>query len=295
MEFHQPVLADSVIQNLNIIPGSNYIDATVGNGGHSIKILEMGGIVYGLDQDPTNLKIATDRIYSQGYKNTFFPINTNFINLEKLIGDTIPSNIKGVVFDLGLSVGQQKSIGRGFSFNDFESLDMRLDPNSQNLTAEEVINTYSFQQLYDIFTKLAQEKFSKPLILRIISNRQQKPIKDSQRLADIIRDYYQKKHIKTNIDPSTKILMALRIFVNNELINLKYTLNSTITVLPPDCHVVIISFHSGEDRLVKQFIRQYSILNKITPLTTKPIIASTREIINNPLSRSAILRSYKIN
>ncbi len=293
MDFHTPVLVKESIDILNVLPGSNYIDATVGNGGHSLEILKLGGIVYGLDQDPVNLSIATSRISAAGFKDKFYPINANFNQLTKLYGNIIPKNISGTMFDLGLSMGQQKSTGRGFSFNDDQSLDMRLDHKTQFITAEEVINTYSFTDLYNLFSKLAQEKFSKPIINKIIAERQRQPIKDSQRLANIIREFYKHKNIKTKIDPSTKIMLALRIYVNNEIDNLKTALNSSLD-FQSNCIVVIISFHSGEDRIVKQFIRNYAITGKVIALNSKPIYPKPEEIIRNPLSRSAILRSYKI-
>lgn len=293
MEFHQPVLVDEVLELLQVTPKKIYIDATVGNGGHSLEILKMGGVVFGLDQDPLNLNIATNRIHHQGFTDTFHPINSNFTKLID-VANNIPQHIDGILFDLGLSSGQLKSPGRGFSFNDPNSLDMRLDPNTQALTAEEIINTYSFEQLYDIFTKLAQETFSKPLIIRIISERQQSPIRSGTRLAQIIKDYYTSKHIRTHVDPSTKIFMALRITVNQEFDNLKEVLNSTLTPKLTNCNICVISFHSGEDRIVKQFIRQNSLQKKVQNLTPKAILPSSIEIKKNPLSRSAVLRSYKI-
>jgi 16S rRNA (cytosine1402-N4)-methyltransferase len=294
MDFHQPVLLQETLNLLDVKPKKIYIDATLGNGGHTIEILKKGGIVYGLDADPANLQITVDRLKKMKIADDFHPVNSNFSNLKKLIGDIIPENISGLLLDLGLSSGQQKSTGRGFSFNDSLSLDMRLDSATQTLTAENIINTYSFDQLYDIFTKLAQEKFSKPLILRIITERQKKPIKSGLHLAGVIRDYYRQKHVRTAIDPATKIFLALRIVVNQELQNLQSLLNDTLLFLPPGCNVVIISFHSGEDRLVKQFIRQNMLVNRITNTTVKPIVPEAKEILNNPLSRSAVLRSYRI-
>lgn len=294
MEFHHPVLLKEVLEYLCVNHRSIYVDATLGNGGHTIEILKKGGIVYGIDQDPQNLKISQDRISKLGLIKNFHPIHSNYNQLEKLVGPIIPQNISGLIFDLGISLNQQKANGRGFSFNDTSSLDMRLDPTSQSLTAEEIINTYSFQQLYDIFTKLGQEEFSKPIIIKIISERQQSPIKSGHRLAEIIRNYYHQKHKRYILDPSTKIFMALRIYINNELINLKQTLNSTLNLLPSACNIVIISFHSGEDRIVKKFIQQNTSNHKIVNLTGKPIKATSSEVILNPLSRSAVLRSYKI-
>lgn len=288
MEFHSPVLVNEVLQTLKVEPGLIYVDATVGNGGHSLELLKKGAIVYGIDQDPINLAIATNRIASLGLSANFHPINGNFNQLETLFNHQIPSKVNGMLFDLGLSSTQLKSTGRGFSYNDTESLDMRLDPTTQNLTAEEIINTYSYDELYEIFTKFAQEKLSKPLITRIISERQHEPIKSGQRLGNIIRQFYQEKHLRSNTDPATKIFMALRIAVNNEMENIKTALNATLD-LNSGCIIVVISFHSGEDRIVKQFIR-----HNFPSATPKAILPTREEIFQNPLSRSSVLRSYKI-
>ena len=256
MEFHSPVLVNEVLNILNVNPGLVYIDATVGNGGHSLEILKKRGVVYGLDLDPNNLDIATNRITTLGLSANFHPVHANFNQLESLLGHQIPQNINGLLFDLGLSSGQLKGSGRGFSFNDPDSLDMRLDPQTQTLTAENIINTYSADELYDFFTKFAQEIYSRPLITRIISQRQHQPITSGQRLGNIIRQFYAEKHLKTTTDPATKIFMALRIAVNGELDNLKIALEASLK-LNSGCNVAVISFHSGEDRIVKQFIRHH--------------------------------------
>lgn len=292
MEYHIPVLSSEVLSALNVQSDNIYVDATLGNGGHTLEILKQGGVVYGIDQDIDNLKKATKRIQKENLEKNFHPIHDNFVNLETVVNDTIGHKVNGILFDLGLSQNQQTAQNRGFSFNDTASLDMRLDP-SQELTAENIINTYHFEELYEIFTKYVQEQYSKPLILRIISERQKKPIKTAERLANIIRNYYQEKHIKSKIDPSTKIFLALRIAVNNEFDNLKDVLNQTLTIVSPGGTVCVISFHSGEDRIVKQFIRS-NISRKLIESNNKTVVPTFQEIKINPLSRSAILRSYKI-
>lgn len=286
MEFHIPVLSTETINLLDVQKGKIYIDATLGHGGHTLKILEKGGIVYGIDQDPQNLEIAKTRIKEAGFSNQFFPIHNNFNQLEKIVKNNIKQKIDGLIIDLGLSQNQQTDQNRGFSFNDESSLDMRLDPDNQELTAENIINTYDYNQLYEMFSKYSQETYSKPLVLRIISERQKSPIKTATRLANIIRDYYKERHIKSKIDPSTKIFMSLRIAVNDEFDNLKSVLNQSLKVVKSGGTVCIITFHSGEDRIVKQFIKNFS--------NQKPIKANFQEIKNNPLSRSATLRSYRI-
>lgn len=292
MNFHQPVLIEETLQALEVSAKKIFLDATLGNGGHSLEILKKGAIVYGIDQDPHNLEIATKRIQEAGYFHNFHPIHGNFSKLSEILSKHKIPPLNGTLFDLGLSKNQQLSQNRGFSFNDNSSLDMRLDPNAQTETAENIINTADFDTLYQIFTKLAQEKYSKPLILKIIRQRQKQPITNAKTLADIIRNYYKSNSIPSKIDPSTKIFMALRIHVNQEFENLKSALNQTLTIMPPNSIVAIISFHSGEDRIVKQFIRQHS--HQVKNLTPKPILPKYSELLLNPLARSAVLRSYRI-
>lgn len=293
MEYHFPVLSKEILSLLNVSKDKIFIDATLGNGGHTLEILKNGGTVYGIDQDPQNLKLALRRITESNLQKNFIPIHSNFNQLENIFINQIKKPVDGIIFDLGLSINQQKSEKRGFSFNDQYSLDMRLDPETQKLTAEEIINTYSFEELYEIFTKYGQEKFSKPLILKIIRERQKSPIKSGERLANIARDYYAKHFIKTKIDPSTKIFLSLRIAVNDESKNLKTALEQTLKIVKPYGIVCVISFHSGEDRVVKQFIRE-KLAQKLITNVTKPIAPPFEEIKINPLSRSAILRSYKV-
>jgi 16S rRNA (cytosine1402-N4)-methyltransferase len=292
MNYHVPVLLKEVINQLSVKPDNIYIDATLGHGGHTLEILQHGGTVYGLDQDPTNLKIATDRITELKLDDNFHPVNSNFNQLQKIVDKKIGQKVDGLLADLGLSQNQQTDQDRGFSFNDNLSIDMRLDPDTQTLTAENIINTYSFDDLYEIFTKFGQELYSKPLILKIIKERQKSPIKTGQRLADVIRNFYTDRHIRTKIDPSTKIFLSLRIAVNEENINLQKLLEQSLKVVKSGGIVCIISFHSGEDRIVKQFIKEKSNQNII--IANKSIKPSFSEIKQNPLSRSAILRSYKI-
>ncbi len=290
MNYHLPVLLKETVDSLVVSPGNIYIDATLGHGGHTIEILKQNAIVYGFDQDPNNLEIATQRIKSENLDKNFYPVNSNFTNIKSFLVKQKINKIDGLIADLGLSQNQQTGQNMGFSFNDSSSLDMRLNPHKQTLTAEEIINTYSFDQLYEIFTKIGQELQSKPIILKIIRERQKSPIKTGSRLAQIIRDHYKDKHLHSKIDPSTKIFLSLRIVVNNEYSNLEKLLNQSLEFVKPNGNACFITFHSGEDRIVKQFI----VKNKDKLLSYKATKPSFVETKNNPLSRSAILRSYKI-
>jgi len=231
MDFHVPVLSTETIDIFDIQKGQIYIDGTLGHGGHTLEILKKGGLVYGIDQDPKNLEIAKNRIKEIGFDHQFFPIHNNFNQLEKIVESDIKQKIDGLIIDLGLSQNQQTGQGRGFSFNDELSLDMRLDPDNQELTAEEIINTYDYDELYEIFSKYAQEIYSKPIILKIIRERQKSPIKTATRLADIVRDFYTEHHIRSKTDPSTKIFLSLRIVVNDEFNNLKDVLNQSLRII----------------------------------------------------------------
>lgn len=291
MKFHQSILVPQLLALLNPQPKKIYIDATLGHGGHSLAILKKGGIVYGIEADPINLKIAKNRIKSPN----FYPILGNHKNLLKIISKHIhrSQNIGGVIFDLGLCQNQITSNQRGFSFHDSHSLDMRLNPQKQKVTAQQIINTASVKELFQIFSKYGQEKYSQALAEKIVSCRRQHPITTSKQLSDIISRFYQTRHLKTKLHPATKIFLSLHLAVNQELENLAKVLPQTLH-LPSKTIVCFISFHSGQDRLVKKFIRQNSP-HQITVLTPKPIRPTPQQINQNPSSRSALLRSYKIN
>ncbi|MFA4826859.1 MAG: 16S rRNA (cytosine(1402)-N(4))-methyltransferase RsmH [Candidatus Shapirobacteria bacterium] len=288
MIYHQPVLLQETIDLLSPSPDKVFIDCTLGHGGHTIELLKCGATVFGIDQDPSNLAIASDRIRELNLSKNFTPINENFSELTSVYKKYIHHQVNGILFDLGLSQNQQTATDRGFSFNDTLSLDMRLSPVTQSQTAENFINTASPEELYSAFSKIAQEQYSQPLVDEIIHHRQKQSIKTGQQLANIIRDFYQKKHVKTAIDPATKIFLALRVLVNDEFANLKSVLSQTLEIVSPKGTVCVISFHSGEDRIVKQFIQKYHLSK------TKLIIPSSEEIRLNSLSRSARLRSYTI-
>jgi len=274
MDYHPPALINEVIDQLNILPGKVYIDCTLGNGGHTQAILAKGGIVYAFEQDPQNIEIVKKRISSPN----LHIINDNFVNLNKHIN----FKVDGILFDLGLSANQQKSDNRGFSFNDALSLDMRLNSNTQDLTAKQIVNTYSPEELFNIFSKNAQEKNSNQIVKLITKNR---PFHNALQLAQLIRNTYPRT---SKIDPATKVFLALRIAVNNEFENLKTALVSTLSLLKPSGIVCVISFHSGEDRIVKIFIKNHHFTSTLLQPTNE-------EIKKNPLSRSAVLRSYKID
>ncbi len=285
MTYHQPVLLSEAVRLLDPSPNKTFLDATLGNGGHSYQLLKKGATVFGLDADQANLKLASSRL-SQ-FKH-FYPIHDNFVNLKSIHQHHIKRPLDGIIFDLGLSNNQITAQNRGFSFNDNLSLDMRLNPTHTHLTAQAIINTYDLNQLSEIFSKYGQEILAKPISASIINHRQHSPITTASRLAKIITDCYSQHHRRPTHHPATKVFLALKTVVNNEYNNLKDTLPQTINLLKPNGVTIIITFHSGEDRLVKLFIKSHHFFQSGT------IYPSSKEIDHNPLSRSAILRWYKI-
>ncbi|MFA7301054.1 MAG: 16S rRNA (cytosine(1402)-N(4))-methyltransferase RsmH [Candidatus Shapirobacteria bacterium] len=283
MNYHQPVLLTEIISKLNPASNKIYIDCTLGHGGHSQALLDKGAIVYGIDADKNNLKIATDRLNNKN----LHPILGNFKDIKQIWQKNINTPVDGILVDLGLSNNQQSESGKGFSFNDTQSIDMRLDPETQEISAENIINTYDETQLYLLFSKVAQEQYAHPLAQKIIASRQKKTIKTGEQLANIIREYYQSKKLRSAVDPATKIFMALRIETNQEFENLNKFLIDSQNIIKKDGIIAIISFHSGEDRIVKNFIKQHNF-------KTTRYLPTESEIKINHLSRSAVLRIYTI-
>ncbi|MFH1837947.1 MAG: 16S rRNA (cytosine(1402)-N(4))-methyltransferase RsmH [Candidatus Kuenenbacteria bacterium] len=333
---HIPVLLNEVIENLNIQSNQNFIDCTFGSGGHTMAILEKNkpnGIVVGIDLDEKNIsnftllnsckanltRQATQILKLQNLEKRLILINDNFANLEKIIDEVHLkySNLKfhGILLDLGFSSDQLEENGRGFSFQKDEPLDMRFKESATDITAEKIINKYSEKELANIFWKFGEEKHSRYIAKIIVQERKEQKIITTKQLADLIfkiakqknsvRDYSSSKRRSKIIHPATKVFQALRIAVNNELENLKQVLPQAIKILEPKGKICVISFHSLEDRIVKQFFKQES-KNCICPfefpqcicqhraslkiINKKVILPNFEEIKNNPRSRSAKMR-----
>ncbi|MFH1611978.1 MAG: 16S rRNA (cytosine(1402)-N(4))-methyltransferase RsmH [bacterium] len=285
---HKPVLLNEVIDFLNPQSGEDFVDGTVGLGGHALKILEKtlpNGKVLGIDQDTESLKTLKSRNVER-----LVLTQSNFVNLNKIVEENGFSKVDGVLLDLGISSWQLEKSGRGISFQKTELLDMRMDPENNELTAEEIVNTWSQEELERIFFEYGGEKFSRRIVRNIIEERKKNRIKTTYELVGlIIRAYPQRKVRK--IHPATKVFQALRIAVNKELENLDKVLPQILEILKPSGRFVIISFHSAEDRIVKNFIRDNKRDNLLSILTKKPIVPTREEVDNNPRSRSAKLRA----
>ncbi len=297
---HTPVLVKEAIEALAVHPGGRYIDCTLGGGSHAAAILDYstpGGQLLGIDADLEALKIAQTRL--EAYSGSSLLINENFINLQSISikYDFFP--VHGILFDLGLSSLQLDKAARGFSFQLDGPLDMRLSP-SQTLTAADIINTYPEAELAHLIRKYGEEVRSRQIARHIIKER---PINTTLKLARTIERAVGRRREK--IHPATKTFQALRIAVNHELENLETALKQAINLLGFEGRLVVISYHSLEDRIVKQFMRQESsdcICPPDTPIcicehkpslkliSKRVITPSPTEVALNPRSRSAKLR-----
>lgn len=285
--FHYPVLLQQTTELLLPRPDTIYFDCTLGHGGHTIKLLQAGATVYGFDADKSSLEIATNRIEQLELATNFIPLHQNFTTyLDFAKSHNI--HPQGVLFDLGLNQWQY-SQARGFSFSGHEPLDMRLDNSCHSPTAADVLNYTPAIQLYQLFSQLSQEKYSQDIVTAIIKSR---PIHTTNTFSELISDVYQRHHHHPKINPATKIFMALRMIVNHELDNLEQVLHDSLDRTFTQTTFCFITFHSGEDRLVKNFLQQH--LPEIQLLTSKPIRPDREEIRQNPASRSALVRSYRI-
>lgn len=297
---HYSVLLKEAIENLNIKEDGIYVDATLGLGGHSSKILEKltTGHLYAFDEDKMALEYADNRLSKINNKYTL--IKSNFVNLKAKLAELGITKIDGIVFDLGVSSPQIDTASRGFSFSKDGSLDMRMDTDS-NLTAAQVINEYSKEELISIFFNYGEEKQSRLIASKIIT---QRPIKTTLELVKVIEkavgaNYFYKNH------PERKIFQAIRIEVNKELSVLTNVLPDVTEILKPGGRMSIITFHSLEDRIVKKYMKKESKVNelvkglpeipeaykpKLKLITKKPILPSAKELSENSRSKSAKLR-----
>lgn len=282
---HVPVLLQEVIEGLSVKSGEQYIDATTGDAGHTKEILKKGGILLAIDSDPKAINRAKGFI-SEAQKVTFAV--GNYKNLEKIAVKHGFTKSQGILFDLGVSSAQLEDPTKGLSFTIDAPLDMRLDPKLK-VTAKNLLNQLTKEQLYEILTRNAQEELAWPIAEAIVSSRSLKPIETTGELANIVVKAQAGKKLGL-IHPATKTFLALKIQVNKEIDNLNKGLSQAIKILKKDGRLVVISFHETEDRLVKLTFKKAQNQQALKILTKKPITASEAEININPRSRSAKLR-----
>lgn len=292
MRVHNPVLKKEVLESLNIGPDKNFIDCTVGEGGHTILILEKNapsGKVLGIDWDKAQIEDAVSNIDSK----RFIGVNDSYVNLKSIIEERNFGPIHGILLDLGMSSVHTDVSGKGFSFLKDEPLDMRYNQETNYLTAEKIIRFYTEEQLADIFLEYGEEKSARKIAKRIVETRKIKPIKTTFDLVEVIKKVIPFKFQKGRTHFATRVFQALRIAVNEEFKNLENALPVAFDILEPNGRLVVISFHSLEDRIVKNYFRQLKI-NKVCQLVNKkPITASLEELKTNNRSRSAKLRAIE--
>lgn len=297
---HYSVLLNESILGLNIKEDGIYVDATLGLGGHSKEILKRipKGHLYAFDEDINALNYA-DNILKEVASN-FTLIKSNFVFLKEELAKRNINKIDGILFDLGVSSPQIDNPKRGFSFMNDALLDMRMDE-SQDLTAYNVVNEYNYNELVDIFFKYGEEKLSKVIAKKIVETR---PIKTTLELVNTIKLAVGNKYFNLN-HPERKIFQAIRIEVNKELTVLEKVLPDAIDLLKPNGRIVVITFHSLEDRIVKNTFKKYSSVDELVKglpeipekykpvlklINKKPILPSSIELEQNSRSKSAKLR-----
>ncbi len=280
---HIPVMTNEVLEYLQPSPGKVIVDATVGSAGHTKILAEQGAKVIGIDRDQEILEFARQNLGSLISQVTLK--YGQFSQIKELVGN---SQVDGILFDLGVSSLQLDTPARGFSFRHDAQLDMRMDKNL-SVTAKDLINGLGRKELHELFQKLAEEQHPQRLVNAILESRRLKPITTTKQLADLIAKV---KKSSGKIHPATKIFQALRIAVNDELNQLKAALPSALSLLKAGGVCVVISFHSLEDRIVKQIFRRFSSQG-YQLLTKKPLRPTPQEIADNPRSRSAKLRAIQ--
>ena len=300
---HISVLLQESISSLNLKENSIVVDATLGYGGHSSNILERvnKGYLFAFDQDSEAIRYSTDRLNKIG--TNFTIIKSNFVNMKEELNKRDINKVDAVLFDLGVSSPQLDDESRGFSFHNDARLDMRLD-REQKLSAYEVVNEYSEQDLSRIFYKYGEDKFSKSIARKIVEYRKNKPIETTLELVEVIKSGVPMKY-RINKHPARQIFQAIRIEVNHELDVIEPALSQALELLRVGGRVAVITFHSLEDRLVKNYFKEKTkvddkvkgmpnIPDEYLPdfklVVNKAIIPSEEEIENNPRARSSKLR-----
>lgn len=297
-----PVLLNEVLEFLNPKPGDLIIDGTINGGGHSRAILSKilpAGKLLGIDLDPVILKTTKKRFKEfakekgENFKDSFVLVNGNYADLPEIIKTQELPKAEGLLIDLGFSSEQIEQSGRGFSFERDEPLLMTY--NDSIPPVKEIIRSLSEEELADVIFKLGGERLSRRIAKAIKESGRKKKIETSLELAEIIRRAVPRNYERGRINPATRTFQALRIFANDELGNLEKVLVNLKSILSKNGRAVFISFHSLEDRLIKNYFRDQEKTGELKILTKKPISPSLSEIKSNPRSRSAKLRAIVIN
>ncbi len=295
---HQPVLLKEVLKIFNPKPNQNFIDATLGEGSHSIEILKKTapkGKILGIEFDSVLIKEAEKNFKKFNLEKRVILANDNFSNLERIVKKNNFFDFEGILFDLGISKWHFKKSKRGFSFQKNEILDLRINPKFQTLKGFEILNLWQKPEIEKILREFGEIKKAKEIAEEIIKERKIKPIINTFDLIKVLEKFSKfLKRKNQKIHFATKVFMALRIAVNNEIENLKKGLNQAFKILKVNKKIIVISFHSLEDRIVKNFFKELKQKKLVKVLTKKPIVPSIEEIQKNPSARSAKLRAIEI-
>lgn len=289
--FHVSVLLQEVVDGLGVLPGKKYIDATVGGGGHALEIVKRNGKVLGIDWDEEALE------YVKKINPNITLARGNFRDIEKIAKENGFSKVSGIIFDLGVSSHQLEDEKRGFSFQKEGPLDMRMSQDLQ-VRAADLINGLTKGELYELFTKMGEERLARPISNIIVQSRGVKKIETTSDLADIVAKAYGLKgkvsdFMKSKINK--RVFQALRIAVNDELNNLRIALPASLNLLEGEGRLAVISFHSLEDRIVKRAFLDFEERNLGTIITKKPVVPSPQEVLTNRRSKSSKLRIFEVN
>lgn len=283
--YHKSVLLQEILDFLDVTPGQKYIDATLGGGGHTREILKRGGIVLGIDQDQDAIDFVNQELIS---KNLTL-VKANFNNLQTIAKDNGFEKVAGILMDLGVSSHQLDSVERGFSFMHNASLDMRMDKDL-SIGAKELVNGLTRKELEELFKKYGEDPNAWRIAKAIDDKRKEKSIVTTGELASLIERTVGRRG---KIHPATKVFQAIRMAVNDEIYSLEQVLPQAIELLQRNGRLVVISFHSLEDRIVKQQFLDFKEKGWGEIITDKPIVPSLEEESENPRSRSAKLRVFK--
>jgi len=284
MEYHKPVMLAESLKFLQVNAGGKYIDATLGDGGHTVEILRSGGKVLGIDVNQGSLDRARKRIEAEGLQRNFVWARGNFKDVDQIAIDAGFEQVNGILFDLGVSTTQVKDEQMGLSFSSEYEPDMRLD-DKLGVRAFDLINGLYEKELADMFWDFGEERSAKKFAREIVKARELERISSARQLADIARKAFP-GYENGRLHPATRIFMALRIAVNNELENLKSALPRAGGLLKlPGGRMVVISFHSLEDKIVKEFAQVPQL---------KLIVPTPEEVACNPSARSAKMRVFEL-
>ena len=302
---HITVLLKETVDSLDIKPDGLYVDCTLGGGGHSeylLSQLSSEGRLIAFDQDETAIKHAKERLSK--YENQLTIVKSNFRYIKEELNNLGIYEVDGILFDLGVSSPQLDVAERGFSFHQDAPLDMRMN-REQSLSAYEVVNEWSYEQIVKIFFRYGEEKFSKQVARKIEEARKKKPIETTFELVEIIKDAIPAPARRTGGHPAKRIFQAIRIAVNDELGVFEEALKDAITLVKTGGRISVITFHSLEDRICKTIFKEASSLPPLPPglpiipdefkpklklITRKPLLPTDEELNENKRSRSAKLR-----